>query len=124
MEKKPFYKRWWFIALIALIIIGAFFSGDEETEVTDNDTEIVQNTTEVESEEATEEIKLTQDMLEEVESFIEEETLVTEANVGLYEDDTQIRIAIHVNNATNEEHAEELADSAVRYLSSVASANN
>jgi len=28
--KKPFYKRWWFIAIIVLGIIGSFGSSDEE----------------------------------------------------------------------------------------------
>ena len=28
--KKPFYKRWWFITIVALVIIGAIFGPDEE----------------------------------------------------------------------------------------------
>ncbi|WP_277630358.1 hypothetical protein [Atopococcus tabaci] len=34
--KKPFYKRWWFLALVALVLLGAvqdLFSSDEPEEV-------------------------------------------------------------------------------------------
>ena len=45
-EKKPFYKRWWFIALVLIIVFGAFASGSDDENDTgptkvDNDTEIV-----------------------------------------------------------------------------------
>ena len=28
--KKPFYKRWWFIALVVVLVIGALSGGDDE----------------------------------------------------------------------------------------------
>ena len=28
--KKPFYKKWWFIALVVVLVIGAFSGGDDE----------------------------------------------------------------------------------------------
>lgn len=31
-QKKPFYKRWWFIALILIVAVGALGSGGEEAE--------------------------------------------------------------------------------------------
>lgn len=31
--KKPFYKRWWFIGIIALVVIGLIFPTDEKEEV-------------------------------------------------------------------------------------------
>lgn len=55
-EKKPFYKRWWFITLVVLFIIGIFGGDDEESEVaTEDDTEIVEETEVVEAEEVVEE---------------------------------------------------------------------
>lgn len=30
--KKPFYQRWWFIALVVIIVIGMFTGGDEEAD--------------------------------------------------------------------------------------------
>lgn len=54
MEKKPFYKRWWFIAIVAIIVIGAFTDGDdEETETADNN--------EVETEEVSEPVENIED---------------------------------------------------------------
>jgi len=63
-EKKPFYKRWWFIGLVVIIVIGALASGgdEESADVADDQesTEQVEGEAEAEgetggSEEATEE---------------------------------------------------------------------
>ena len=54
MEKKPFYKRRWFIAIVAIIVIGAFTDGDdEETGTADNN--------EVETEEVSEPVENIED---------------------------------------------------------------
>lgn len=40
--KKPFYKRWWFIALVAIIIIGALGNMGEEDTASDTGGEVVE----------------------------------------------------------------------------------
>ena len=57
--KKPFYKRWWFITLVAIFIIGAIGGGDDEESL---------ETTEAETEEVVEEQEP-----EEIEEVVEEE---------------------------------------------------
>lgn len=42
--KKPFYKKWWFIALVVVILIGAF-GNSEDTETTTEPTETAVETT-------------------------------------------------------------------------------
>ena len=51
--KKPFYKRWWFITLVAIMIIGALVGGDEDesAEVSEPETEEVEVVKETEAEE-------------------------------------------------------------------------
>ena len=51
--KKPFYKRWWFIALVAIMIIGALGGEDENesAEVSEPETEEVEVVEETEAEE-------------------------------------------------------------------------
>ena len=64
MEKKPFYKRWWFIALVAIIVIGSFTGGDdEETEnADDNEVETEEVSEPVENIEDTEENELPEEL--------------------------------------------------------------
>ena len=74
-DKGPFYKRWWFIALAVVFIIGAISGDDEEIDTaaeTDN-TEIVDDVDAEDVEEEPEEI-------EEVEEVEEEEPEETFAN--------------------------------------------
>lgn len=40
--KKPFYKRWWFIALVAIIIIGALGNMGEEDTASDTGGEVAE----------------------------------------------------------------------------------
>ena len=49
--KKPFYKRWWFIVLVAMFIIGAIGGGDDEEslEVSEPETEEVEVVEETEA---------------------------------------------------------------------------
>lgn len=72
--KKPFYKRWWFIALVALFIIGAIGGGDDEEslETTEAETEEVVEETEPE------EIEQEPEEIEEIEEVVEEEAEVEE----------------------------------------------
>lgn len=72
--KKPFYKRWWFIALVAMFIIGAIGGGDDEEslETTEAETEEVVEETEPEEieevvEEEPEEVDEAEEVVEEVE---------------------------------------------------------
>ena len=54
--KKPFYLRWWFIALVVVLVIGAFSGGDDESDATDtNDTEEVVENVEAEDTDSKEE---------------------------------------------------------------------
>lgn len=53
--KKPFYKRWWFIALVAFIVIGAFGGDDEEVASEEDVTEEVAEAVEEVEEEVEEE---------------------------------------------------------------------
>jgi len=54
-EKKPFYKRWWFIALIVIIIFIAIGSGgDEENADVADDQEATEQVDEVAADETTE----------------------------------------------------------------------
>lgn len=113
------------VALVAFAGVGITHEPDEEDEpeteeVAESDDEEPEETAEPE-EEPQEEPVLTDDIFQEVVDFMEEEEMVQDAHVGLYEDDTQIRIVLQVNHATNEEHAEDLADSAIRWLASQAS---
>ena len=52
-EKKPIYKRWWFIAIVAVFVIGIFgnLGGEKKTEVKDNETTEVSSSDETEIEE-------------------------------------------------------------------------
>lgn len=46
-EKKPFYKKWWFIGLVIIFIAGAFLGGDDEDESpkkVDSESEQVEST--------------------------------------------------------------------------------
>lgn len=56
--KKPFYTRWWFIALVAMFIIGAISGGEdgESLETTEAETEEVVEKTEPEEAEEIEEV--------------------------------------------------------------------
>lgn len=53
-EKKPFYKRWWFIALIVIIILGLIGSGGDE-EDTAQEAEDAEATEQVSEDEESEE---------------------------------------------------------------------
>lgn len=59
VQKKPFYKKWWFIVLAVIVLIGAFSGAgeDDSTAKSSNDTETSEPTSteeeEVEAEEAT-----------------------------------------------------------------------
>lgn len=72
---KPFYKRWWFIALAVIFIIGALGGDDEEaqdatepeTEEVDVVEEVEPETTEVEEAEAEEATEVTEAVEEEIE---------------------------------------------------------
>ena len=53
--KKPFYKKWWFIALVAMFIIGAIGGGDvEDTTKEEPETEEVVENENLDEEEQTE----------------------------------------------------------------------
>lgn len=51
--KKPFYKRWWFIAIVAVFVIGIIgnLGGGKKTEVKDNEITEVSSSSEAEIEE-------------------------------------------------------------------------
>lgn len=54
--KKPFYLRWWFIALVVILVIGVFSGGDDESDATNtNDTEEVVENVEAEDTDSKEE---------------------------------------------------------------------
>lgn len=53
--KKPFYKRWWFIALVVIIVLGLFVGGDEEAETADS-TESTEETVSMGNENEAEEV--------------------------------------------------------------------
>ncbi len=82
--KKPFYKRWWFIGLVVLTIIGAIVSAGEDTtteqpqESTSSAVEEKQDTTEPKQEESVqikrEDISLDQYLEHIVKEVIGEET--------------------------------------------------
>ena len=71
--KKPFYKRWWFIALVVLLLIGLFSGGDEEesAKVSEPETEEVEVVEETEAEELELE---PEEEIEEVTENVEETT--------------------------------------------------
>lgn len=81
--KKPFYKRWWFIAFVVVIVIGAISGGDEgaPTEVAVDETDQVEEVADaevVEDAEAEEVVEneseeaVTEEPVEEVEEESEE----------------------------------------------------
>lgn len=67
-EKKPFYKRWWFITLVAFIVIGALFGDRSTNEVANQTTSGEQAEQQTVSEEApsTEETASVEEPTEEV----------------------------------------------------------
>jgi hypothetical protein len=129
--QKPIYKRWWFIAIAAIFffaLLGAITGDNESAESDNQDADASETVDEINDEEEPEENQaeelsepvLTDDIFQEVIDFMEEDELVRDAHVGLYEEDTQIRITLQVEHATSEEQAEDLADSAIRWLASQA----
>lgn len=57
--KKPFYKKWWFIAIIGIVLLSAIFDSNEEENKTTTETPSVVETTENEvAEETKQEEKL------------------------------------------------------------------
>lgn len=71
IEKKPFYKKWWFITIIALVIIGAIFGPDEEEKQVKEDKatqneQVKEDVSEIKekNEEPEEEFAITDDMNE------------------------------------------------------------
>lgn len=53
-NKKPIYKRWWFIAIVVVFVIGIFGSlgGGKKTEVKDDETTEISSSNETENEKA------------------------------------------------------------------------
>lgn len=66
-EKKPFYKRWWFIALVVMAIAGAFIGDDEESAESEEpeQEEVVETESETEQKETVEESEPEEEIEEE-----------------------------------------------------------
>ena len=65
--KKPFYKRWWFIALVVFVVIGVFSEDETENgDIVEEDTELVEPEVveEVEAEEEPEPVEVVEEPVE------------------------------------------------------------
>ncbi|MEQ3445183.1 Ltp family lipoprotein [Enterococcus cecorum] len=71
-EKKPIYKRWWFIAIVVVFVIGVFgnLGGGKKTEVKDDETTEVSSSDETEIEETV----VSEEEIEESEPVVETKT--------------------------------------------------
>lgn len=67
--KKPIYKRWWFIAIVVVFVIGIFgnLGGEKKTEVKDDETTEVSSSSEAEIEETV----VSEEEIEESEPVVE-----------------------------------------------------
>lgn len=105
--KKPFYKRWWFIAIVALFILSPLLSDDEEaaTEV-EPETEVVE-AEETEPEEDVEEVEDIEEVEEtaDVEEEVIEESIedAEEALEDLEDEDIDVSIEFLLTYLRNEE---------------------
>jgi len=98
--KKPFYKRWWFIAIVvifALGVIGSAFGGGEETETADsNDNETIE--TSAPTKESAEEPTKTPETDVEEEPKVEEESVPREYKSALKKAETYAK-TMHMSKA-------------------------
>ena len=85
--KKPFYKRWWFIALVTIFIIGAIGDGDNEEvlETTEAETEEVVEETEPEEPEEVVEEEPEEEVEEEPEEENQSDVKLDEINANIAE---------------------------------------
>lgn len=54
-EKKPFYKKWWFWLIVAIIAIAAFGDSSSDNDTSDNSTKIEQKSSDKKTEQSSEE---------------------------------------------------------------------
>ncbi|MDF1510187.1 hypothetical protein PZE06_18800 [Robertmurraya sp. DFI.2.37] len=122
--KKPFYKRWWFFAILVFLLLGAIASQGEETQELERDKPKAEvnddkkpEKVEVEPEKERESV-----VLEVTDTAIDmavETTLqtpeVSDAAISVKND--TISFAVIVGASTNKETAQEIGDNFIRQLS-------
>ena len=96
--KKPFYKRWWFITLVAIFIIGAIGGGDDEESLKTTEAETEEVVEETEPEEIEQEPEETEQEPEEIEEVVEEEPEPEEEAVEITpEEERRLRTSLAVS---------------------------
>lgn len=108
-EKKPFYKRWWFILIAIIVVFGVALDGEEETtseEVTEEEQVEVAEESKEEKEAAKKEVEKEKKEAKEKEAKEKEQSLAVDSYRDFMADNSKrlsnhfTDLSVQTNNAT------------------------
>lgn len=116
--KKPFYKRWWFFAILVFLLLGAIASQGEETQELERDkpkSEVKKVEVEPEKEPESVALEVTDAAIDMAVGTTLQTPEVSDAAISVKND--TISFAVIVGASTNKETAQEIGDNFIRQLS-------